>query len=78
MWKLIFFSVVIVALAIGAIGIKMLLMKNGEFKKSCSSVDPKTGKPFGCTCGKEDGGASCDHKEQHELTDHPASGEKKS
>jgi len=62
MWKLFLFSFVLVAIAVAAIAIKMLVKKDGEFKKACSSVDPKTGKAIGCTCGHGDGGESCDNR----------------
>ena len=62
MWKLILLSVILIAIAIAAIAIKMFVKKDGEFRKSCSSVDPETGKPLGCACGHGDGGASCENK----------------
>lgn len=60
--KLILVTIVLVGLAFAGIGIKMLLVKGGEFKKSCGSVDPTTGKRIGCTCGNSDNGSSCDNK----------------
>jgi len=47
--------------AIAGIAVKMFLKKGGEFKKQCSSVDPDTGERFGCTCGKAEGGESCEN-----------------
>ena len=52
----------VVSIAIAAIAIKMFVKKDGEFKKSCSSLDPLTGKPLGCSCGNADGGSSCENK----------------
>lgn len=43
--------VVVVAFSLAFIGIKMLVKKNGEFKRHCSSVDPYTGERIGCVCG---------------------------
>ncbi len=60
--KVILITVVLLALAIAGIAIKMFLKKGGEFKKQCSSVDPDTGERIGCTCGKSDGGSSCENK----------------
>lgn len=48
------------ALAFVGIGIKMFLKKGGEFKKSCSTVNPKTGERLGCSCG---GGENSCHNE---------------
>jgi len=53
MLEVIIISIAVVAIAFLAIGIKMFLKKGGEFEKKCSTIDPKTGKPIGCTCQKE-------------------------
>jgi len=55
-------SILVIGIAIAAIAIKMFVKKEGEFKKSCSSVDPSTGTRFGCTCGNADGGENCDNR----------------
>jgi hypothetical protein len=60
--NLLIVSIVLVGLAFAGFAIKILLTKNGEFKKSCSSIDPKTGERYGCTCGQGDGGESCVNK----------------
>lgn len=60
--KIILISVVLLAIAISGIAIKMFLKKGGEFKKQCSSVDPDTGERIGCTCGRTEGGDSCENK----------------
>ena len=62
MIKLIIISVVLLGLAVAGIAIKMLVSKDGEFKKSCSSVDPNTGERLGCSCGGENED-SCRNKE---------------
>jgi len=59
--KILIISVVLIGLAIAGIAVKMFLKKGGEFKKQCSSVDPDTGERFGCTCGKAEGGESCEN-----------------
>lgn len=51
MLKLILITGVLLALAIAGIAIKMFVKKDGEFKKSCSTVDPDSGERVGCTCG---------------------------
>lgn len=66
--KLILITVVLLAIAFAAIGIKMFLKKNGEFKKQCGSVNPKTGERIGCSCGATDGGSSCENKNQHDTS----------
>lgn len=60
--KILLLSVVIVAIAFAGFAVKMFFKKDGEFKKSCSSVDPKTGQRIGCVCGGE-GDGSCKNKE---------------
>ena len=48
-----------------AFAIKMFFKKNGEFKKSCSSVNPNTGEKFDCSCGGIEDHESCEHFEEH-------------
>ena len=55
-------SIVLIGLAFAGFAIKILLKKNGEFKKSCSSIDPATGNAYGCSCGSADGGEECRNK----------------
>lgn len=59
--KVILLAIVIVGLSIAGIAIKMFAKKGGEFKKSCSSVDPHTGQRMGCSCSKAEGGVSCEN-----------------
>lgn len=54
MFKVLLVTVGLLALAFAAIGIKMFLKKDGEFKKQCSTIDPKTGERMGCTCGSQE------------------------
>jgi hypothetical protein len=61
---IIIFSIILLGLAIGGLAIKILLIKNGEFKKSCSSIDPETGQSYGCSCGSADGGEACRNGQQ--------------
>ena len=56
------FSIILLGLAFGGFAIKILLIKNGEFKKSCSSIDPETGQSYGCSCGGTSGGENCENK----------------
>ena len=62
--KILLISIVFVGLAFAGFAIKILLTKNGEFKKSCSSVDPTTGERYGCSCGEGDGGEACENSRQ--------------
>jgi len=62
MIKVILLTVGLLAIAVAAIAIKMFVKKDGEFKKSCSSVDPGTGTRIGCTCGNADGGEACENR----------------
>jgi len=54
MLTIIFFAIVLIGLAIGGIAIKMILQKDGQFSKSCSSVEFTTGEKVGCICGDGD------------------------
>jgi len=62
--KILLISILLIGLAFAGFAIKILLTKNGEFKKSCSSVDPKTGERYGCSCGNADGGEACENSRQ--------------
>jgi hypothetical protein len=55
-------SIILLGLAFAGFAIKILLTKNGEFKKSCSSIDPATGQSYGCSCGSASGGENCENK----------------
>ncbi|MGB4205361.1 MAG: hypothetical protein WBJ84_07040 [Bacteroidales bacterium] len=59
--KILVAAVIIVGLSFMAIAIKMFIQKNGEFKKTCSSIDPKTGKTVHCSCGAGEP-ANCHNK----------------
>ena len=65
--KLILLAIIMLALAFAGFAIKLIVKKNGEFKKNCSTVDPKSGKPVGCTCGSDgkDQSQSESYKKHH-------------
>lgn len=65
MIKLFLFAILLIGLAIAGIAVKMFLKKDGEFRKSCSSVHPETGERLGCTCGKAEG-ATCENRRHHD------------
>jgi hypothetical protein len=62
--KLILISIVFLAIALAGIGIKILIQKNGQFKKSCSSADP-SGRRIGCSCGGDGDDSSCENYQVH-------------
>lgn len=70
--KILLITVVFLALAFAGFAVKMFFQKDGEFKKSCSSVHPKTGEKLGCVCSGE-GDVSCkkDDKKDHKITIQP-------
>ncbi len=43
-------SLIIVLICFAGLGIKILLKRNGEFKRHCAGHDPYTGKSNGCVC----------------------------
>ncbi len=55
------FAFAAVALCIAGLGIKMFFKKNGEFKRHCNAVDPKTGLRSGCTCATKSVLDDCKH-----------------
>jgi hypothetical protein len=64
MLTIILIAIILIGLAIGGIAIKMLLQKDGQFSKTCSSVEFSAGKKVGCVC--EDGDLkNCANFEKH-------------
>lgn len=45
----------VLALMMVGLGIKMLLLKEKEFKRPCTNRDPKTGRCAHCTCHGKNG-----------------------
>lgn len=64
MLQIIIITIILLALAFAGFAVKMFFHKDGEFKKTCGSVDPTTGTKIGCSCGNAEGGKSCDNKNQ--------------
>lgn len=59
-------ALILLALAVAGIAIKLIVKKDGEFKKTCSSIDAKTGKPLDCVCGgSEKDPARCENYIRH-------------
>ncbi len=58
-------TIILVGLAIAGIAIKMFLQKDGQFTKTCSTVDTTTGKKIGCTCDAEGDESQCVNYEKH-------------
>ncbi|MCF8231087.1 MAG: hypothetical protein K9J27_02775 [Bacteroidales bacterium] len=63
MLQLILISIGAVALLFVAIGLKVLLSKEQEVKKSCSSGITVSGEQLTCGCG----GDSCDNENQKKV-----------
>ena len=64
MLQIIILTAILLGIAFAGFAIKILIQKDGEFKKSCSSVHPTTGERLGCACGHGDGGGDCENKDQ--------------
>lgn len=65
--KILLITIVFLALAFAGIAVKMFFKKDGEFKKQCSTVDPRTGKPLGCSCGGK-GDGSCRNEDEETVS----------
>lgn len=55
------FAMAAVALCMAGLGIKIIVKKNGEFKRHCNAVDPKTGMRSGCVCAEKSVIRDCNH-----------------
>jgi len=62
--KILLIAIIFMALAFAGFAVKMFFKKDGEFKKQCSTVDPKTGQPLGCSCGGN-GDGSCRNEDEN-------------
>lgn len=62
MLELILLSVIVVGIAIAAIAIKMFVKKDGQFTKSCSSVDAN-GNKTSCGCHGDEN-QKCENENQ--------------
>jgi hypothetical protein len=61
--KVMLIAIVLVGLSMAGIAVKMFFKKGGEFKKSCGSVDPTTGRKIGCSCSTDnESSGSCHNK----------------
>jgi len=60
MLKLILVAIVLLSIAFAGFAVKMFFLKDAEFRKSCSSIDSKSGQPMGCSCGSDES-ATCDN-----------------
>ncbi len=58
------FAIILISLAVAGIAIKMFLQKDGQFSKSCSSIELASGEKTGCVCGDGDQ-KSCVNYEKH-------------
>lgn len=58
------------AIVFVALGIKMFVKKDGEFKKQCSTIDPNTGKNLGCTCAGAPGDGRCRNEDEEHNHKH--------
>ena len=56
-------ALALVLLSLAGIGIKILVRKNGEFKRHCANVDPYTGKGS-CTCAAQQS-SLCGERKRH-------------
>ncbi len=58
-------TIILVGIAIAGIAIKMFVQKDGQFSKTCSTVDTATGEKIGCTCGSDGDETQCVNYERH-------------
>lgn len=65
MFQILIISIILIGLAVAGIAIKMFVLKDGHFTKSCSSVDSGTGEKIGCVCGSDGDETKCVNYEKH-------------
>lgn len=58
--SLVFATIIFLGIAFALIAIRLLVVKNGEFKGTCASQNPFLSKEGGCSlCGKKAGETTC-------------------
>lgn len=67
MIQVLIISIILIGLAIAGIAIKMFIQKDGQFTKSCSSVDTTTGERIGCVCGSGDEKKCVNYEKHHGI-----------
>jgi len=70
MVTLIIASVVLVGFAIGGLAIKLLVQKDGQFSRTCNSVEFDDGEKAGCAC-EGSSPEQCIYYNEHHLTSYP-------
>ncbi len=60
-------AIILVGFAVGGIAIKMLVQKDGQFTKTCSSIEFSDGEKVGCICNSDEPD-NCVHYEEHHRT----------
>lgn len=65
MLKLILLATILLAIAMIFIGIKMFLSKDGQFTKTCASVDMENGKRSDCVCSGNGDDSNCKYYAEH-------------
>ncbi len=63
--QLFILSLILIAIAFSAIGIKMFFVKGGTFVKQCSTIDTGTNTNIGCSCGENSPEDRCENFEEH-------------
>lgn len=61
-------AIILVGLAIGGIAIKLLVQKDGQFSRSCSSVEFSDGEKVGCICDGNNPEQCVNYKKHHPAT----------
>jgi hypothetical protein len=69
MLTIILIAIILIGLAIGGIAIKMLIQKDGQFSKTCNSVDVRTGEKLDCICGDGDPKRCVNYNKHHQNTE---------
>jgi hypothetical protein len=57
-------STLVLLLSLAGLGIKTLVLRNGEFKRHCASMDPYSGNRSGCHCAAQHSGI-CHDRARH-------------
>ncbi|MDO9511129.1 MAG: hypothetical protein Q7J34_05185 [Bacteroidales bacterium] len=65
MIKLMILSIALLSVALIFIGIKMFVQKDGQFSKSCASIDTEDGQRSDCVCSGGGDDSNCEYYSKH-------------
>jgi hypothetical protein len=68
MLTVIIFAIILIGAAVAGIAVKMFLQKDGQFSKTCSSIEFSSGEKTNCVCGDGDPKNCVNYEKHHTIS----------